>query len=249
MKNWTRLGSVLMLVSLVVTLLVSAPAGAGTIAANDPLVPAGLGVGDTFRLAFVSDNKRDADSNDISVYDAWIDAQAAAGSVTSGHAAWDWLAMMTTANSSDVILSDVKTHVVIGATTPVYNLAGDKVADGNADFWSNAHDGPMNVNENGGVLADPGGPNPWADTTWTGFNNDGNPDHMIGGSNGSYACGYAWSGVYWGLGNVGGYNNHTGVTLRVYGISEELTIIPVPEPASLGLLAAGGLALLRRRRH
>jgi hypothetical protein len=34
-----------------------------------------------------------------------------------------------------------------------------------------------------------------------------------------------------------------------YYVSSTVEVVPTPEPATLGLLAAGGLALLRRRRR
>ena len=43
------------------------------------LKPSGLGVGDEFRLIFLSSTKRDASSSSISTYNTWIQARAAAG--------------------------------------------------------------------------------------------------------------------------------------------------------------------------
>ena len=44
-----------------------------------PLVPAGLGVGDSFRLLFLTSTTRDATATDIEVYNAFVRAAAAAG--------------------------------------------------------------------------------------------------------------------------------------------------------------------------
>ena len=101
------------------------------------LVPAGVGVGQDFRLLFRSSTKRDATSADIAVYDEFV--QAAAG---SGHSAIQLYAPWFKAVGSTVSV-DARDHTGTNHNTPedgegaqIFWLDGPRVADRNSRFWT-----------------------------------------------------------------------------------------------------------------
>ena len=55
------------------------PTGLQGVPADWGLIPSGLGVGDSFRLVFISSTTRDASSSSIDDYNTFIQARAAAG--------------------------------------------------------------------------------------------------------------------------------------------------------------------------
>jgi hypothetical protein len=224
--------SILAIAGLVLALAPTAQAAA--IPLGNALVPTGLGVGDSFQLVFVSSTTRDATSNDVADYNTHVQDAANATIDLSGYT---WKAIAST----NVPLVNANSNV--SATEAVYLVDGTKVASAGA-FWSQTHDAAININENGDGLDS----NVWTGSNWEGWKNN-NGLGASGGVNDPKESVYGLSDVNadktW-AGEAGLQDQTT--SLPFYGLSETLTVV-IPEPATMSLLAIGGIALIRRRRR
>jgi hypothetical protein len=215
--------------------LALAPAAqAAEIELGDSLIPAGLGLGDTFQLVFVSSTTRDAESDDIADYNTHVQNAANATTDLSGYT---WKAIASTQTDN------VQANNNVSVTEAVYLVNGTKVASAGA-FWAKTHDAAININENGDGLDS----NVWTGSNWEGWKNNSGLG-ASGGVNDPKESVYGLSDVNadktW-AGEAGLVVQST--ELPFYAVSEVLTVI-VPEPATMSLLAIGGIALIRRRRR
>jgi hypothetical protein len=211
--------------------------------------PSGLAAGDTFRFIFVTQGTITPTSADISTYDTFVNSQA--GGAQYQGATISWKSIIST------LTIDARNHVGgFDTNVPVFGGDGTKIANsmttngpGNG-LWSTIFGAPGN-----GILASPArgvdGTLVTGDVwVWTGSNSDGTRDatYHVGNSTGLTVNGYvSTSGLPAGLSWLDGNNGLSTTSNRVYGISEELTVIP--EPSSLGLLALGAFGLVARRKR
>ena len=133
------------------------PAGT-TVAADSPIVPEGMGPGDSFRLLFVTSTTTKAESSDIADYNAFVQARAAANSNLAGFSG-QFTALISTAG---VNIKD--NTATAGTGVPIYWLGGDKVADDYADLYDVSWDSVSGVTEAGGS---------YTGLVWTGGNGYG----------------------------------------------------------------------------
>ena len=134
------------------------PAGSnpGAARAAPVTVPPGLNAGDQYRLAFVTDGRRDGTSNDIAVYNTFVTEQA---NLSAELAALNttWMAVGSTfAASGQASLVDAlvntNTNPAVDSGYPIYRLDGTRVADNNADLWDGSIDAPIQVDQYGDTL-------------------------------------------------------------------------------------------------
>ena len=108
--------------------------------ANWGLIPSGLGVGDVFRLIFISSTLRNASSADIGVYNSWIQTQVAAGHADIQDYSSSFRVVGSTAAVDANNNTDTK-YSLADKGLAIYWLGGGKAADDYEDFydgsWSN----------------------------------------------------------------------------------------------------------------
>ena len=125
-----------------------------------PLIPAGLGPGDSFRLLFLTSTKRNATSGDIAVYNSFVAARAAAGHSAIQGFSDDFRPVISTGapswvNAQQILSFSSYTTWIPQApgNVPVYWLNGAKVADASWDFFDDSWDSHDARNEWGASMA------------------------------------------------------------------------------------------------
>ena len=206
------------------------------------MTPPGLGVGDTFHLAFVTDEFLMPSSTDITTYDAFVQASANAGSLTS-MLGLNWKVIGSTSTV------DAINHVPVSG--PIYLLDfTTKVADDQADLWDGTIDAPINLTANNNTINGGLGSQPWTGTTQFGagfpFAELGKPATNVVAYGSTTQTNSAWVAV----GQLTGGNSRP-----LYALSDAITVDgggEVPEPASLAVwicVAGIGVVGAQRRRR
>ena len=193
--------------------------------------------GDAYRIIFITSEPTTAGSTDISTYNLW--AQGLADTAGLG-GSWNVIGSTDDVDARD----NTSTNPTVETGCPILLIDGKTVvAINNADLWDGAIRHIINQDEYGNAPT-----MPWPFT-------------------GTYKDGTAARGHYGSFGNLGnnqGMCNHQGradiatewvwrvwtadgysLKRPMYALSDPLVV--VPEPATMSLLALGGLALFRRR--
>jgi hypothetical protein len=254
------------ILALTVVALLPFSARAATLEVGDPLIPAGLGAGDTFQIMFVTStatqmNQNSPTTTPAQFADAHVNAAAnAGGSLLQGLGTWKAVASFDgypQNHDGTGVAAAVQEDAVTRA--PVFGLLvrpdGVFLANDSADLYDGDIALPAdgvgpNVNELGTTV----NPNSW---TWSGSNADGTLYTDTLAKCGSFGCGVGpraepamigyntdfLAGWIHGPLIIGGDNN-----LPFFGMSELITVL-VPEPASMGLMMLGlaGMFCSRRR--
>ena len=151
-----------------------------------PLIPSGLGPGDSFRLLFLTSTKGDATSGDLTTYQFRVHNLIN----TNGHSAIqpyaaDFRPVISIENNPEINARAVISYYLEygngpGRDMPVYWVNGGKVADDSADFFDNSWDSHVARNEQGwvvqGSLEDK--------RAWTGSSQRGTRNYAVGHSSG-----------------------------------------------------------------
>ena len=191
------------------------------------LKPSGLGVGDDFRLIFLSSTKRDASSSGIGTYNTWIKARAAAGHADI-QAYSDGFTVVGCTAAKDARDNTATTFTSSDKGIPIYWLDGNKVADEYEDFYDGSWDDEANDKNELGA----NGPNTSqsANYPFTGCNHDGTEaantsvqPRGLGSSFGTRLGRPNSSGS--GHGPLDGGDSLIGSTRPMYGISGVFTVV------------------------
>ena len=118
------------------------------------LIPSGLGVGDEFRLLFVSSTTRNAASTSISTYNTWIQTQAAAGHTDIQDYSDTFRVVGSTADV-DARDNTRTTYTSSDKGVPIYWLNGNKVVDQYEDFYDGGWDDEANMKTEDGDSTSP----------------------------------------------------------------------------------------------
>ena len=144
------------------------------------LIPSGLGVGDSFRLLFLTSTTRDARASTIGPYNSFVQNRA-----SNGHAAIQpytsrFRAVGSTADTDARDNTLTNTSLSSTIDSPIYWLNGNKVADNYDDFYDGDWDDEANpTDERGDAVST-------LLSAWTGSNDDGT--EALAGAN-SHALG------------------------------------------------------------
>ena len=202
--------------------------------AQADLVDPGVG---PYRLAFITSTDPGCTLSTIEEYNAYI--QDLANAAGLGDATWKVLGSTSLVDARD---NTGTNPAVDGVGVPVYLVDGTTlVADNNADLWDGEVAHIIDQDEYGTAKSHW----PFTGTYWDGTLCTGKPNANGGGlDNLTGEVGQGQSGVttnwIWRQ-----YTSDPAATeLPLYGMSDI-----IPEPATMGLLALGGVALLARRRR
>jgi len=241
-------------------ILFSSLSQGATIQSDSALIPAGLGVGDSFQLIFITSTTTTrgttGDDATFSFWDGYVNAAADANTFggTGSQASIDlssmsWKALVSTSEGNAV------DHAPISGA--LYNMNLTLLATDSADFYDAAiaPGGNIRYTESGAYISSTGESNLGV---WTGTNKTGTIG-TYGGAGGldlpftdtvgriykgqaDSTSSYVQNTTWWAAPNQN-------ELARVYGVSEVITVVAVPEPASALLGGIGCLLLLRRRRR
>lgn len=202
---------------------------AGNTLAGPITVPTGLGLGDEYRLVFVTSTTRAATSTDIAYYNDFVtDVANQVPALVALGTTW------TAIGSTSAVDARDNTDTNTPGGVPIYRLDDTRVADNNDALWGTFSDpllASINVNQWGMIT-----PN---FAVWTGTNDLGFAYRPLGSGQveigSTTAVTEAWI--------ESGSQTNPGMPRVFYAMSGI-----VPEPASLCLLSLGALVLTRRRR-
>ena len=138
---------------------------------NWPLIPAGLGQGDSFRLLFVTQGTTDGITNGASRYNSTVANEAKKNSEFKEHMALNFRALVSVYQGLDARGNTLTRKPGVGGDpgsgSPIYWVKGQKVADGYADFYDGSWDSREARTSIGGLLS-------WdAIEIWTGSTHEG----------------------------------------------------------------------------
>ena len=139
---------------------------------NWPMIPSGLGPGDSFRLLFVTDNTLDASTNGVSRYNDFVRENAKKNTEFKDNMRVLFTALVSVYNGPDA-RGNTRTRKPevggdAGSSSPIYWVGGQKVADSYADFYDGSWDS-REARSSGGVDL-----SPWTKIeVWTGSTHEG----------------------------------------------------------------------------
>jgi hypothetical protein len=200
--------------------------------------PEGVGLGQPYRIAFITSAKRDALSSAIEDYNSFVDNAA---KLTPGSLIADldtsWKAIASTEFVSARANTDTELLPTLDGKIPVYLVDGTtKIANHYDDLWNSSLLAPLNRDQNGSALPDNG-------FMWTGGNRGLINDWALGSATREPNLGIiGQTGLFWfdGLTFPASQHHH------LYGISG--VMFAVPEPTS-SLIVLVGIALLPVQRR
>jgi len=239
-------------------------------------VPAGLNPGDPYRLIFPTSTEIYGRSSaggptDISGYNTFATNTATA--VTElNDLATTWLAVVSVEQSGSPTFVSAKSNTGTdpgfdGVGVPIYNLAGQIVATGNADLWDGSIANLINVTELGTAPADQGDGDDFL--VWTGSQPDGtgNSDNSLITPSGGWirygntalttsSASFPFKSWIGSLGGETGWdaNGNTNSEMPIYVMSGILTapeqaVVPEPSTFALALLGLMGLVFCVKKRE
>ena len=217
-------------------------AGVTEVPSTWSLIPSGLGVGDEFRLLFISSTTRTPQATGIGTYNTYVQNRAAAGH-TDIQDYSDTFRVVGCTAAVDARDNTKTTYTSSDKGVRIYWLNGNKVADQYEDFYDGDWDDQANPKTEAGTSTS-------ATTIWTGCDEDGTEAFVSGGS-ASLALGKF--NVAYGildhatLGPVGhpASNGGNAGSRPFYGLSGVFHVVPAPPtvvPADWSLIPSGVVA-------
>lgn len=220
------------LIFALLALAVPLPANAGFIP------PSNLPAGSEYELVFVTSSGTNADSPYVADYNAFVTAQAEENPNLPQGITWNAIAS-TSGDVHGLGQAQANENAPFTSSIPVYNTAGQLIADAATPLYGGSLIDPILYNQYGNEFSTP---------VWTGSNADGTPDHPLGGQNQFGGPDFGESTFSTG-GWIHGSIDTQATAWPLYALSSPITV--VPEPGTFTLLAVGAAAIgtfaLRRR--
>ena len=209
---------------------------------NWVLTPAGLSVGDEYRLLFATSGRRNAESSSIGTYNTFVQNAAASGhTAIQGYSSG--FRVVGSTEDDDARDNTSTTYTSSNKGVPIYWLGGNKLADQYQDFYDGTWDDETNSKDEDGSNVSLSGTfnRPWTGSKHNGTG-DGDDDHELGKNSVRFGSTNHGSG-----GPIQGSSTlSSNGELRLYGLSEVFRVAePVTVPAPSGLTAApnGGMRI------
>ena len=214
-----------------------------------------LAPGSEYRVIFTTSTATAATSTDIATYNEFVQAAAAAGSITAP-LGLSWQALASTASIDayvNVGLHNTDTNII-----SIFNSVGLLVATSGADLWNTngtlgasivtTENGLHYTNDNGCITGFcSGAPIDPSYMVWTGTNNDGTAAAAsLGTSNPTVGCVHCTTNQ-WVADSPPSFFRVGTSGKRLYGISSSGFTTAVPEPSTLAIFALGVMGLASRR--
>ena len=196
-----------------------------------PYVPPTLSPGDNYHLVFITDGVRDATSSLVNDYNTFVNLQAALNpGVTGTSVGVQYRAIVSTTATAANVNAPV--------SAPVYNLNGDKIADNFTDMWDGTIDNPIAYNQFVATVFPP--------DIWTGSQTSGQPfiGNELGLTNPRTGRSDLAAGTW-----ISETTSVSTFNSRIYGLSQQLTVVPEPSVSTLATLAAITVIGQRRRKQ
>ena len=140
---------------------------------NWPMIPGGLGPGDSFRLLFVTDGTTAATSQAVSHYNGIVQNEAAKNTEFKDSMSRVFRALVSVYQGIDARGNTLTRKPGVGGdpghNSPIYWVKGPKAADGYADFYDGSWDSRDFRNSKGVAI------HPAHGRIWTGSSHEGTP--------------------------------------------------------------------------
>jgi hypothetical protein len=218
------------------------------ISSSSPLIPTGMGAGDSFQLVFQTSTPVVGLTGvgDPAVIGNWnthvTNVAGTSGLADIPSIAWYAILSTPTVDAKDNAVVSAPVYLLDSATTISTLIASDAT-----DMWDGSIGAPITYDENANLLA---GRKAWSGGSWT-VGVKVNTTESVGGSAGSWYIGVtsvsttafpnAWLGGSGATSKSAKTNPHA-----VYAMSEVITVVPEPASLASGLL---GLTLIAGRRR
>ena len=183
------------------------------------LTPDGLGVGERFRLLFLSSSTRTAGATDIDVYNTWVQNLA-----SNGHADIQGYgsSFRMVGSTADVDARDNTgtTYTSSDKDVPIHWLNGDKAADEYEDFYDETWDEEASMRTQAGTSKSA------PREVWTGSDHDGTGLRFLGSPDGFVAVSRPNSSFLEDGPLSSSESNHVTGTEPAYGLSGVFSVSP-----------------------
>jgi hypothetical protein len=206
----------------------------GAMARGGPILmtPAGLHEGDTFRIVFLTPGSTQPFSGNIGVYNSFVNTQAAGATYNGSVVTWSVIGSTRAVNAIDNVGQ---------SATPVYLADGTLITTSttSSGLWSGSILNPIDEDLSGDVLSHFA---VYTGTLANGHhsNNPLNSFSITIGNSGSTNSNWVQGPAFPDL-----------IPLRMYGISEVLTVVPEPSSlllAGIALISVSAFGWVRKRR-